>query len=418
MVKKVLLRIEFPRTARAVITFAARARPVKTFFAFAAAAAYFGRPWSSEEDDKKISDVQRRRLSNRGWYDDKTTSKDSPGENSKKGEHYVNWVKAGDYQGKTTPWGIIEPPKADNLITFFSQFASMLVTSFTSLCSYTFVKGFCDFGMYNYDKFENAFYENKHRPLLTVGNHQSTVDDPLIISMIAPLRELSYDTRRLRWGLCAEEICFKNEFLSSYFGAGKILPIKRNLRHLTKHSAVLKTASKSDTVTKRQEGINQSRFHAFTNKLRPGNWVHIFPEGRVCQKSLNVPNSNWNRSYLRWGVGKMIVQSVRKGHYPIVLPFYHDGLNEVIPCDENDNVISSVPRIGKRVLINFGDPVVYEDLIESFLNRGKNKFSENPWDNLGDPNPPPTQEELKLYSDITKRIMEKLIELEKQTKQL
>ena len=157
MVKKLLPRLKFPRTARAVITFAARARPVKTFFAFAAAAAYFGRPWSSEEDDKKISDVQRRRLSNRGWYDDKTTSRDSPDENSKKGEHYVNWVKAGDYQGKTTPWGIIEPPKADNLITFFSQFASMLVSSFTGLCSYTFVKGFCDFGMYNYDKFENAF---------------------------------------------------------------------------------------------------------------------------------------------------------------------------------------------------------------------------------------------------------------------
>ena len=400
------------------MAFAAKIHPVKTFFAVAAAAAYLGRPWSSEEDDEALSEIQRRRLSHRGWYADITTSKDSPCKNSKKGEHYVNWVKAGDYKGKTSPWSIIELPTKDSLLPFFSQFASMIVASFTGLCSYTFVKGFCKFDMYNYDKFENAFYGNKHRPLLTVGNHQSTVDDPVIISMIAPLRELSYDTRRLRWGLCSEEICFKNEFLSSYFGAGKILPIKRNLKHLKKDSAVIKAAFSDDANRKRHEGITQSRFHAFTNKLRPGNWVHIFPEGRVCQKSLNVPNSNWSRPYLRWGVGKMIVQSVRKGHYPIVLPFYHDGLKEVLQCDENDNVISNVPKIGKRVIINFGDPVMYKDLIESFLNSGKNKFSENPWGNFEDSNPPPTEEELKLYSDITKRIMDKLIELEKQTKVL
>ena len=59
-----------------------------------------------------MSELQRRRLSNRGWYNNKTTSKDSPGENSKKGEHYVNWVKAGDYQGKTSPWGIIGAAKS------------------------------------------------------------------------------------------------------------------------------------------------------------------------------------------------------------------------------------------------------------------------------------------------------------------
>ena len=54
-----------------------------------------------------------------------------------------------------------------------------------------------------------------------------------------------------------------------------------------------------------------------------------------------MPNTNWKRPYLRWGVGKMIVQSVRKGYYPIVLPFYHDGLKDILPCDENDNLINT-----------------------------------------------------------------------------
>ena len=114
----------------------------------------------------------------------------------------------------------------------------------------------------------------------------------------------------------------------------------------------------------------------------------------------------------------MIVQSVRKGYYPIVLPFYHDGLKDILPCDENDNLISNIPKTGKRVVINFDDPIVYEDLIENYLKKENNTFSDNPWDEIEDSRPPPTKEELKLYSDITKRVMDKLLELETKTKMM
>ena len=65
-------------------------------------------------------------------------------------------------------------------------------------------------------------------------------------------------------GEYAEEICFKNQFFSSFFGAGKILPIKRNLTQFTKASAIEKNAIVTDNVKNSNErvGINQTRFHA------------------------------------------------------------------------------------------------------------------------------------------------------------
>ena len=84
----------------------------------------------------------------------------------------------------------------------------------------------------------------------------------------------------------------------------------------------------------------------------------------------------------------------------------------------NDNLISNIPKTGKRVVINFDDPIVYEDLIENYLKKENNTFSDNPWDEIEDSRPPPTKEELKLYSDITKRVMDKLLELETKTKMM
>ena len=69
-------------------------------------------------------------------------------------------------------------------------------------------------------------------------------------------------------------------------------------------------------------------------------------------------------------------------------------------------------------MINFDDPIVYEDLIENYLKKENNTFSDNPWDEIEDSRPPPTKEELKLYSDITKRVMDKLLELETKTKMM
>lgn len=54
-------------------------------------------------------------------------------------------------------------------------------------------------------------------PLITVSNHMSTLDDPLLWGFKGfP----SLDHKLARWVLAAEDICFKNAFLSYFFRLG------------------------------------------------------------------------------------------------------------------------------------------------------------------------------------------------------
>jgi hypothetical protein len=49
-------------------------------------------------------------------------------------------------------------------------------------------------------------------PLLTVGNHASTLDDPAIFASIMPW-SVNLNPSKMRWAVCTEEICYDNEFL-------------------------------------------------------------------------------------------------------------------------------------------------------------------------------------------------------------
>ncbi|XP_017639143.1 N-acylphosphatidylethanolamine synthase isoform X2 [Gossypium arboreum] len=65
-------------------------------------------------------------------------------------------------------------------------------------------------------------------PLLTVSNHMSTLDDPLLWGFKGfP----SLDAHLARWVLAAEDICFKNSVLTYFFRLGKVsqedAPIRR-----------------------------------------------------------------------------------------------------------------------------------------------------------------------------------------------
>ena len=52
------------------------------------------------------------------------------------------------------------------------------------------------------------------------------------------------------------------------------------------------------------------------HKIRCGQWVHIFPQGRVWQDD--------KVHKLKWGVGRLV--SYADGEYPpIIVPFYHKG---------------------------------------------------------------------------------------------
>lgn len=58
-------------------------------------------------------------------------------------------------------------------------------------------------------------------------------------------------------------------------------------------------------------------------RLRLGEWVHIFPEGRV----------NVEKEHIRfkWGVGRLVAESAAGGPEPLVLPVWHEGLDRLMP---------------------------------------------------------------------------------------
>ena len=196
------------------------------------------------------------------------------------------------------------------------------------------------------DRWDAAVY---NRPpgqgLLTVANHTSTLDDPMVISSIVPLSFFASEHRHhgMRWSLCAREICHTNVLFryrwpfyistnhkqyscSQFFRSGKTLPIDRGA------------------------GLQQPIMQTAGALLRRGDWVHVFPEGRVHYTGRLGP--------LRWGVGKLLCDSVAGGHPPpIVLPWYHSGMGDIMPKG------ARIPRVGHAVSVVVGEPLNLDDVI-------------------------------------------------------
>lgn len=155
-------------------------------------------------------------------------------------------------------------------------------------------------------------------PLITVANHTSTLDDPLLFGIL-PLA-LLFRSRCMRWSLGAEEILFTNRLFSAFFAFGRVLP------------------------TRRGEGLLQPSMQEALRLLGRGEWIHVFPEGRV------VPDSAALRTRLKWGVGRLILESPRA---PLLLPIVHQGLEQIKPLGR------SLPRFHppQPLTIHIGEPI-------------------------------------------------------------
>lgn len=150
------------------------------------------------------------------------------------------------------------------------------------------------------------------RGLLTYSNHVTLLDDPLVLANLG-LTRFSY--REIRWVAADALRLFGNAVTAWTFSAGKCVPIARGA------------------------GIDQPGMHFLAERLRAGDWVHVFPEGGTN------PVAAPRLRPFKTGVGWLIARA-----RPLVLPFYHFGLERVFTPDKR-------LRAGREVEVLFGEPV-------------------------------------------------------------
>ena len=193
----------------------------------------------------------------------------------------------------------------------------------------------------NYRKFlHHIQYRDSDTPLITVSNHRSVFDDPGILSCLLPF-PIALTAKNIRWNICAEEVCFQNNvILESFFTAGKTIPIFRG------------------------GGVNQQHLLDYARQAADGEWLHIFPEGAVTQLTELGGRMSHRRDALgclKWGVAKLIAHAPVN---PIVMPYFHFGMDGVMPMDNDRKLLTSLPQLNQTITVIFGDELKFDDLIE------------------------------------------------------
>lgn len=180
-----------------------------------------------------------------------------------------------------------------------------------------------------------VLHRPENRPLITISNHVAAMDDPLVIASLLP-PSIMLEAQNLRWTLCATDRCFHNPVTSAFFKHVKVLPVSRG------------------------DGIFQKGMDVAISKLNRGEWIHIFPEGSRSRDGGKTIGS------IKKGIGRLILDA---DNVPIVLPFVHAGMQEIMP------VGAKLPKIGKRVTVLVGDPINFDDILKveenQNISRGK-----------------------------------------------
>jgi len=168
------------------------------------------------------------------------------------------------------------------------------------------------------EHWESAFQQGG-RGILSFSNHVSLFDDPLLVSSLG---RTGFD--EVRW-IGADHLNFYGSAVKGFISsAGKCVPIIRG------------------------GGLDQPGLSFLADRLKLGEWVHIFPEGGRTRD----PGSKMRHPF-KTGIGQLLAAAK-----PIAIPFYHYGMHEILPIGRR------FPKWGKKVRVMFGEhTLVTDDLL-------------------------------------------------------
>ncbi|KAI9799038.1 MAG: hypothetical protein M1833_004232 [Piccolia ochrophora] len=231
----------------------------------------------------------------------------------------------------------------------------------------------------------------RERGLITVSNHVSVLDDPLIWGIL-PLSYL-FNPDNLRWGLGAYDICFKNRPLSLFFTLGQVIPthryaysphggpfqpsITQAIRLLSsppiqsRPSSPSPSPSSSSPTTDISDPFSSPTtpyYHPSPTSppfpspayhpSRRHAWLHIFPEGKVHQHPTH------SLRYFKWGIGRLLLEAEP---VPRLVPMWIEGLNDVM--HEARRFPRWVPRVANTVHVTIGREVDADELVGDLRHR-------------------------------------------------
>ncbi|OCK75653.1 hypothetical protein K432DRAFT_308032 [Lepidopterella palustris CBS 459.81] len=232
--------------------------------------------------------------------------------------------------------------------------------------------------------------KGRERGLITVSNHVSVMDDPIIWGIL-PFRYL-ISPENMRWSLGSYDICFHNKALSAFFTFGQVLPTHRSLyskfgglfqptitqavRLLSrgpfihandapeKPNSSLSSPDVSDPFSSDNFTFSTNGSDTFPAPSaylnRRHSWVHIFPEGKIHQKE------DRTMRYFKWGVSRLILES---DPCPDIVPIWIEGPEQVM--HEARAFPRFIPRPFKKISITFGEKLDVEKVFGDLRDRWK-----------------------------------------------
>lgn len=177
-------------------------------------------------------------------------------------------------------------------------------------------------------------------PLITLSNHISCIDDPVMWAILLPFNYYFTQTENVRWAGAAVDICFMKPWHSAFFSLGKTFPLIRGA------------------------GLEQPAMEFGLALLKHNQWLHLFPEGRVMRDDKQQAITNADRGYnFKWGISKLILDYFRSSLSTAdllernseirILPFYHLGMDKVLPVGR-----PYVPRFGHDITVYIRPSVI------------------------------------------------------------